>query len=362
MNLQKLQWKILTGLLTVFMIFGTGALSMTAQAAGGNIYTCTIVPSYSHPVTGVIEDSGGEASSVTGQGMVTGAVGSVGMLEVTDDGSYYLTFRLGLMDYTSNQSFLVQTIGESSWHTPAMGITGTGTDSNGTTADVCVQVPGESCIVRGSMYVTPMGRDVIFYLYPKDYTAGNTSGMNATMVTEASGSSQTASDSSAGGADSSGTDSSANEADSSGTDSSADTGDAASGDGGSANAETQSAPGDENAADTAETSSGTVSSSDIPVSSLETSAAAVSGESAVPSTDTSLQSSQGLSLSTEPKAAATDSASPNGGGMTGGTLFLALTAALTVSGLILLGAAAGLVYYFRKNWYRWGGEDYEDED
>ena len=37
------------------------------------------------------------------------------------------------------------------------------------------------------MYVSPMGRDVIFYLYPSDFTAGNTTDMTATMVTAASG-------------------------------------------------------------------------------------------------------------------------------------------------------------------------------
>lgn len=338
MNLQKVQWKILTVLLTVTTVFCAGAFSITAKAASGNIYTCTIVPSYSHPVTGEIEDSGGEASSVTGQGMVTGAVGSVGMLEVTDEGAYYLTFRLSLMDYATNHSFLVQTIGESSWHTPAMGVTGNGTDSNGTTADVCVQVPGESCIVRGSMYVTPMGRDVIFYLYPKDYTAGNTSGMMATMVTEASGSSETP------------------EEEAVGTDSSENAGEEA-GEVGSAENAGEEAKG----TDGPENTEVPAVSPDIPVSAIESSVPEAERET--PTTDTSLQSSQGLSLSTAPTGAAmAESPDAAGSGLTGGTLFLALTASLTVSGLILLGAAAGIVYYFRRNWHRWGGEDYEDED
>ena len=36
------------------------------------------------------------------------------------------------------------------------------------------------------MYVEPMGRDVIFYLYPSNYSEGNNTDMNATMVTESS--------------------------------------------------------------------------------------------------------------------------------------------------------------------------------
>ena len=39
-----------------------GLISAPVQAAGGNVYTCVIHPCYAHPVTGVIEDSGGEAS------------------------------------------------------------------------------------------------------------------------------------------------------------------------------------------------------------------------------------------------------------------------------------------------------------
>ena len=91
------------------------------------------------------------------------------------------------MDYTSNHSFWVQSVGDSGWSSPALGVTGSGTDNNGATSDVCIQVPSENCVVRGSMYVSPMGRDVIFYLYPSDFTAGNTTDMNATMVTAAAG-------------------------------------------------------------------------------------------------------------------------------------------------------------------------------
>src|SRR5699024_7925833 len=111
------------------------------------------------------------------------------ILEVTDSGAYYLTIRMSLMSYTSGHSFWVQNVGDSSWSNPAVGVTGSGSDSNGATSDICIQVPSENCVVRVSMYVSPMGRDVIFYLYPSDYTAGNNTDMKATIVTAASGSS-----------------------------------------------------------------------------------------------------------------------------------------------------------------------------
>ena len=36
-----------------------------------------------------------------------------------------------------------------------------------------------------------------------------------------------------------------------------------------------------------------------------------------------------------------------------------LTTSISLSGLILLAAGAGIVYYYRKNWNRWS--DYDDE-
>ena len=145
-----------------------GFPAVEAQAATGSVYTCTINRCYAHPVTGVVEDSGGAGSYATGQGMVEGCVYPTGILEVADDGNYYLTIRLSLMDYTSGHDFQVQNVGDSGWSSTGYAQTGTGSDSNGTTADVVIQVPSENCIVRGTMYVEPMGRNVVFYLYPSN--------------------------------------------------------------------------------------------------------------------------------------------------------------------------------------------------
>lgn len=301
--------KVFAGLLAALLlaVTGAGAEPLPVKAAGGSVYTCVIHPCYAHPVTGVIEDSGGEASYATGQGMVDGAVYTTGILELTDSGEYYLTIRMSLMDYTSGHSFWVQNVGDSGWSTPALGVTGNGTDSNGATADICIQVPSENCVVRGSMYVEPMGRDVIFYLYPSDYTAGNSTDMNAAIVTSASGSSTSGGSLSSSGSEDSQT--------------------------------------SEEGEDTEEASA---------LSSSIEEAAAPSGDSAA---DTELNDAQGLSLSTAEQA----SASETDGG-SGENAAFAVGAAVTISGLILMGAAALIVYFFRKNWRRWGGGYDDDED
>lgn len=341
MRRQKYLHRFLHGIMAVMLalFMGAGISAVPVRAASGNIYSCKITPSYSHPVTGVIEDSGGSSSYATGQGMVEGAIYTTGMMEVTDSGEYYLTVRMSLVDYTSNHSFTVQNVGDSGWSSTNMGVTGTGSDTNGTTADVCIQVPSENCIVRGSMYVTPMGRNVIFYFYPSNYAEGTVDGMNATMVTEASGSDSNAD---------TGTDADA------GTDSGMETETA----GSSLQEETVQEEEyvqdttDEATADTAapalESSlSGTVQT---PAADTETAAAGQGGAE--------LNATSGLTLSTAQET----TADTGSGSSDAVSVAAAVGAAVTVSGLILLGAGALVVYYFRRNWKRWGGADDDDDE
>lgn len=173
-------------LVAVALLTAAGVFNSTVKADSGTTYTCRINPSYAHPVTGDVEDAGGKSSMATGQGMVEGVISTTGMLEATDGGKYYLTIKMSLMDFTTNQSFKVQRRGENSWSDAKIGITSKGTDNNGTTADVCIEVPDKDCIVRGTMYVNPMGRDVIYYFYPDNFKSGKPDGMKATMVTKKS--------------------------------------------------------------------------------------------------------------------------------------------------------------------------------
>ena len=331
---------------------GAGAVSEKAvpvYAESGTVYTCTVNRSYSHPVTGVVEDSGGEASYATGQGMVEGAVYGDGILEVTDSGGYYLTIRMSLMDYTSNQTFAVQNVGDSGWSSTGTAVTATGSDSNGTTADVCIQVPSENSIVRIGMYVTPMGRDVIFYVYPTNYSDGNSVGMTPAFVTEASGSS----------ADTSGTDTYEGD---SGTTLNTD----------NTAGEEQSTEEDQQTADQQTTDQeesqaqenseeGTQSqAAKLQESVLENKDSQPAQESQESSdSDSELNKAQGLNLSTAEESSA-DTEGSSGSISLNPYVMLGLT--IVVSGLILIGAAALVVWYFHKNWRRWGREDDEDDE
>lgn len=355
---KQIKRKTLAGLLAVLVfVLTAGAGALPAQAASGNVYTCTITPCYAHPVTGVIEDSGGEASYATGQGMVEGAIYTTGILEMTDGGEYYLTIRMSLMDYTYNHSFWVQNVGDSGWSSTSASISGSGTDSNGTTSDIVMQVTSENCVVRGAMYVEPMGRDVVFYLYPSNYSSGNSTDMNATIVTEASGSSSAQSDSS--GTVSSGSGSAGSAAADSGNSSSGSSSGSGSSLGSSSLTATASDETDEDT-DSGETNTETEEDTDNG-SEEESTAPELSStieEAAEPSadTDSELSDAQGLSLSTAGDGEAETEESGSGGSVAAKAF--AYGTAATVSGLILMGAAVLFIYFIRKNWKKWGG--YED--
>ena len=337
-----------------------GFPAVEAQAATGSVYTCTINRCYAHPVTGAVEDSGGAGSYATGQGMVEGCVYPTGILEVADDGNYYLTIRLSLMDYTSGHDFQVQSVGDSGWSSTGYTQTGTGSDSNGTTADVVIQVPSENCIVRGTMYVEPMGRNVVFYLYPSDYKEGNNTDMNATMVTGSAASDGTAAESSSdGGSAVSGSSGSLSSGNSSLQSSGSTSSDSSTGST-SSDSSTGSTSSDSSAGSTSSDSSTGSTSSGKKLQSSISEAAKPSSESETPSTDSStLDSAEGLSLSTAKDADAADSDSTSTS--TSGNKVFQIALAVLVVGLILIGVVAAVVFYFRKNWRRWGGGQDDDE-
>ena len=378
----KIFWKRIKGaVLAGTVILSVFAGSIKVHAETGSIYTCTITRCYSHPVTGVIEDSGGEASYATGQGMVESVVGTTGMLEVTDSGNYYLTVRLGMMDYTTGHSFVVQNVGDSSWMSTTTEQTATGSDSNGTTADFRIQVPSESCVVRCSMNVTPMGRDVIFYFYPGSYTEGNSSGMTAGKVTEAAAVGSTATADSNAIADSipsgtvgnsvAGAAATAMTGDSSPSGAVGNSTAGASGTATNADSSPSGAVGNSTA-----TTSGTAATSDssttVEIAAADSASSAADGQV------------QGLSLSTAQNAATagTDSNTTVGntaataeaagttagaastatetGTLSMGQLILALTVSMTIAGWIVFFTAIGVLHYIKKR-QSWDGDDDEEE-
>ncbi len=144
------------------------AISPSAAFALDNgVYTCHITTHYAHPQTGVIEDSGGEGSKVTGQKMTEGAIAPEGLFEQTSDGSF-VTIRFVLIDAVSDVNFFIDNKAVS--HE----IVNKGTNDKGNGyADLRLKVPSDSAVIKCKMYVEPMDRNVVFFMTMSDFVPGN---------------------------------------------------------------------------------------------------------------------------------------------------------------------------------------------
>lgn len=148
--------------MVVMLALVAGITAVPTLAASNGIYTATATPHYRHPDTGVIEDSGGDASEVLGQSMTDSATDTSALVEVDANGNTYITLRLKLSQYTQDHQFWVDANRNGSY-TP-VSATVMQEDYNADTADYRMQVPSENVVIRSSMYVIPMGREVVWYI------------------------------------------------------------------------------------------------------------------------------------------------------------------------------------------------------
>lgn len=151
--------------MVVMLALVAGITAIPTYAVSNGIYTATATPHYKHPKTGVIEDSGGGNSAVLGQSMTESATDTHALVEVDSDGAVYVTVRLKLMDNITNPTFRVDDKDVSA--------TLMQEDYTYNTADYRMRVNSENSIIRCSMYVVPMGRNVIFYITVSNLQSGS---------------------------------------------------------------------------------------------------------------------------------------------------------------------------------------------
>ena len=151
--------------MVVMLALVAGITAIPAYAASNGIYTATATPHYRNPLTGKIEDSGGEDSEVLGQSMTESATDTKALVEVDSNGNTYITVRLKLMDNIQNPIFKVD---GSSVSASLMQ-----EDYSANTADYRMKVASENSVIRCSMYVVPMGRDVIFFITVSNLNSGS---------------------------------------------------------------------------------------------------------------------------------------------------------------------------------------------
>ena len=151
--------------MVVMLALVAGITAIPAYAASNGIYTATATPHYRNPLTGKIEDLGGEDSEVLGQSMTESATDTKALVEVDSNGNTYITVRLKLMDNIQNPIFKVD--GSSVLASLVQ------EDYSANTADYRMKVASENSVIRCSMYVVPMGRDVIFFITVSNLKSGS---------------------------------------------------------------------------------------------------------------------------------------------------------------------------------------------
>ncbi|WHL23282.1 heme-binding Shp domain-containing protein [Streptococcus iniae] len=160
---QKITWTMLI-LISLLSMVSTGVYANQTKS-----YSCTIERYYRHPISGQIEDSGGEKSFDIGQGMVEGTVYNSGLIEEASSGQLFLTVTMSLADFSGNYQFWVQEGGVGPFQAVDYQVTGTGSDTNGSTKTIFIPLSSSQSIVKASMFVEPMGRQVFFYLKPSGF-------------------------------------------------------------------------------------------------------------------------------------------------------------------------------------------------
>lgn len=146
---------------------------------------------YRHPLTGIIEDSGGESSEALGQSMVTKMVGEFGTYNA-DRKTLDIVF--GLMNSISDVDITVQFTGTDEFTS----VDFYEADRVGEDATFRVPLSAKSDILRAEAFIEPMGRAVVFYIVIEgaldgvDFMASGNTGTSNEVTSSSSGTSQNA--------------------------------------------------------------------------------------------------------------------------------------------------------------------------
>lgn len=156
------------------------AFQYTVYAQNLPCQTATASGHYRHPLTGIIEDSGGDSSEALGQSMVANVVDSQALIESNPNGTYLISLRFKLMNSLSDIKLSFQTQNSDSWTSVSYKQTAKGDD----TGDLRFEVPSTDIIVKAECMVEAMGRYVIFYITLSNFTDGNTADFVQTSISD----------------------------------------------------------------------------------------------------------------------------------------------------------------------------------
>ncbi len=161
--------KIVTLMLAVIVIFSFTAVYGFEDGA----YSVTNATSYVNPDTGKTEDGGTDLS--IGNPMARSMTQEIMLYEVDGD-KQYITIRIGLSSYTSDMRISVlDTENKDSGYQPVpFDVVKTNKETD--TTEYKIEVDSLKVRIRLTFYVSPMNRDVIFFVTPDASTAAADNG------------------------------------------------------------------------------------------------------------------------------------------------------------------------------------------
>lgn len=150
-----------------------GLLIVPASAASteDGVYTASMVTSYYNPDTGNVDD-GGTANAALGEGMCRSATDKTCLVEVDGD-DVWITVRLLLQSNCSDVALYTRS-GYDSYSQASYDIMSE--DAGNDSIDYRIKVSDVDQKLKCTMYVSPMGRDVLWYLYVDTSTLTKGSG------------------------------------------------------------------------------------------------------------------------------------------------------------------------------------------
>ncbi len=144
----------------VCLLLLTGLLTTPVLALDSGAYTASVVTSYYNPDTGNVDD-GGTSNAALGEGMCRSATDTTALVEVDGD-DIWITIRLLLQSNCKNVTFYTRTDYD---NYAKVNYTVTAEDSANDSVDFRFKASDPGVKLKCTMYVTPMGRDVLWYLY-----------------------------------------------------------------------------------------------------------------------------------------------------------------------------------------------------
>lgn len=150
-----------------------GLMVVPAAAAGTapGVYTAYMTTDYYNPDTGNVDD-GGTANAALGEGMCRSATDKTALVEVDADGNVWLTVRLLLQSNCSDVKLYTRS-GYDSYTQVSYDVISE--DAANDSIDYRIPVTQPDQKLKCTMYVSPMGREVLWYLYvdPSTLAAGS---------------------------------------------------------------------------------------------------------------------------------------------------------------------------------------------